>query len=68
MRSARKHMRVREALPGGAAFRDRMNAIEDSGQQLAAVAAFFQELGARVDRLPAAVPAEQAVEFVENDA
>ena len=69
VRSARKHIAwYVKALPGGAAFRERMNAIDDSAQQLAAVAAFFLELGARMDRLPAAVPAQQAAEFAENDA
>jgi len=55
VRSARKHIAwyVR-ALPGGEAFRAGMNDIEDSARQLAAVADFFDALGARVDRLPPA--------------
>jgi tRNA-dihydrouridine synthase B len=55
VRSARKHIAwyVR-ALPEGEAFRARMNEIEDSASQLAAVQAFFDALGARMDRLPPA--------------
>ncbi|HET8746325.1 MAG TPA: tRNA-dihydrouridine synthase, partial [Ramlibacter sp.] len=55
VRSARKHIGwyVR-TLPGGEAFRTSMNEIEDSASQLAAVAAFFDALGARMDRLPPA--------------
>jgi tRNA-dihydrouridine synthase B len=47
VRSARKHIGwYVKALPGGAAFRERMNSIEDSVAQLAAVSEFFDELGA----------------------
>jgi tRNA-dihydrouridine synthase B len=55
VRSARKHIAwyVR-ALPGGEAFRTEMNDMEDSASQLAAVRAFFDALGARMDRLPPA--------------
>jgi len=55
VRSARKHIGwyVR-TLPGGEAFRARMNELEDSASQLAAVTAFFDALGARMDRLPVA--------------
>ncbi|MGZ5196183.1 MAG: tRNA dihydrouridine synthase DusB [Ramlibacter sp.] len=54
VRSARKHIGwyVR-GLPGGEAFRARMNAIDECGQQLLAVAQYFDELGGRMDRLPA---------------
>jgi tRNA-dihydrouridine synthase B len=66
VRSARKHIGwyVR-SLPGGAQFRERMLGIEDSRAQHEAVAAFFDELAARTDRMPAggapalAEPAEQ---------
>jgi tRNA-dihydrouridine synthase B len=53
VRSARKHIGwyVR-ALPGGADFRARMNLIEDSSLQTAAVAGYFDALAADVDRLP----------------
>ena len=50
--SARKHIGwyVR-ALPGGEAFRGRMNTLGDSSSQASAVADFFDRLGARTDRL-----------------
>ncbi len=53
VRSARKHIGwyVRQ-LPGGDAFRARMLTIEDSGQQLDAVATYFDILGLTLDRLP----------------
>jgi tRNA-dihydrouridine synthase B len=53
VRSARKHVGwyVRD-LPGGEAFRARMLRMEDSAQQLFAVASYFDALGATLDRLP----------------
>lgn len=68
VRSARKHIAwyVR-ALPGGEAFRADMNEIEDSASQLAAVAAFFDALGARMDRLPPASD-EVTEALAESDA
>jgi len=55
VRSARKHIGwYVNALPGGAAFRARMNSIDDCAGQLDAVAAFFDELGSVTDRMPAA--------------
>ena len=67
VRSARKHIAwYVKALPGGAQFRARMNAIEDCAAQMRAVTEFFDELGARMDRMPAATTREageeQAVE------
>ena len=55
VRSARKHIgwAVRP-LPGGEAFRARMNAIDGSAAQLAAVNDFFDRLADRHERLPAA--------------
>ncbi len=55
VRSARKHIgwAVR-ALPGGAAFRDAMNAIDDCDAQLRAVRAFFDRLADLHARLPGA--------------
>jgi len=54
VRSARKHIGwYVKALPGAAEFRVRMNAIEDGAAQLRAVAGFFDELGATMDRMPA---------------
>ncbi len=67
VRSARKHIGwyVR-SLPGGAAFRARMNSLEDRAGQLQAVADFFDELGSITDRMPAPTTArageEQLVE------
>ena len=54
VRTARKHIAwyVR-SLPGGEVFRADMNAIEDCGQQLRAVAGYFDALNVRMDRLPA---------------
>jgi tRNA-dihydrouridine synthase B len=68
VRSARKHIGwyVR-TLPEGEAFRARMNAIEDSATQLAAVDGFFGSLAARMDRMPAAYD-ERPHELVESDA
>ena len=55
VRSARKHIGwyVR-TLPGGAAFRARMNMIDGCDEQLAAVSGFFEQLEARFDRIPGA--------------
>jgi tRNA-dihydrouridine synthase B len=54
VRTARKHIGwYVKALPGGEVFRARMNQIEDCGLQAAAVAAYFDELNARMDRFPA---------------
>ncbi|NML43045.1 tRNA dihydrouridine synthase DusB [Ramlibacter sp. G-1-2-2] len=69
VRSARKHIGwYVKALPGGAEFRDRMNNIENSAEQFAAVAAFFEALGTRMDRLPVPSTSEQAGAFAESDA
>jgi tRNA-dihydrouridine synthase B len=59
VRTARKHIGwyVR-ALPGGEAFRARMNGLEDSTAQVGAVADFFDELSGHMDRMPAVLPAE----------
>jgi tRNA-dihydrouridine synthase B len=53
VRSARKHIGwyVR-SLPGGEAFRERMNTLESSEQQLAAVAHYLDGLAQHMDRLP----------------
>ncbi|MBG6070952.1 MULTISPECIES: tRNA dihydrouridine synthase DusB [unclassified Polaromonas] len=55
VRTARKHIGwyVR-SLPGGEAFRGRMNGLEDCQAQLDAVNEFFDGLGADMDRIPAA--------------
>jgi tRNA-dihydrouridine synthase B len=71
VRSARKHIGwyVRR-LPGGEAFRSRMNLIEDSAAQWQAVSDFFGELGGRGDRMPAplAATATGGSEIVEANA
>nr|WP_315208470.1 tRNA dihydrouridine synthase DusB [uncultured Albidiferax sp.] len=63
VRTARKHIGwYVKTLPGGEAFRARMNLLEDPQQQWAAVDAFFAELASRMDRMPAATgldPEEQ---------
>ena len=53
VRSARKHIGwyVR-SLPGGEAFREQMNALESSEQQMAAVAHYLDGLAEHMDRLP----------------
>jgi tRNA-dihydrouridine synthase B len=53
VRTARKHIGwyVR-GLPDGEAFRQRMNLIEGTTQQLRAVAHYLDALGDRMDRLP----------------
>jgi tRNA-dihydrouridine synthase B len=55
VRSARKHIGwyVR-ALPGGEAFRTRMNLLDSSVAQVAAVAQFMDDLNETMDRIPAA--------------
>ncbi|MBL8308349.1 MAG: tRNA dihydrouridine synthase DusB [Rubrivivax sp.] len=58
VRSARKHIgwAVR-GLPGGEAFRQRMNTIDAAEAQRRAVAGFFAELADTHERLPAAAAA-----------
>jgi tRNA-dihydrouridine synthase B len=54
VRTARKHIAwYVQALPGGQAFRQRMNALDSCEAQLAAVAEFFDDLALRMDRMPA---------------
>ncbi|MBX9873065.1 MAG: tRNA dihydrouridine synthase DusB [Burkholderiaceae bacterium] len=66
VRSARKHIGwyVR-GLPGGEVFRTRMNALDDAQAQLRAVADYFDELGTRMDRLPAAADLVDTEEDME---
>ena len=55
VRSARKHIGwYVKSLPGGAAFRDRMNQLESCEAQVLAVSEFFDALETRVDRIPCA--------------
>jgi tRNA-dihydrouridine synthase B len=54
VRTARKHIGwYVKTLPGGEAFRARMNLLEDCPAQLAAVGGFFDSLGDQRDRIPA---------------
>ena len=61
VRSARKHIGwyVR-ALPGGAAFRTRMNGIDSAALQWQVVADYFEELADSHERLPTAPVAQPA--------
>ena len=54
VRSARKHIGwYVKTLPGGEAFRARMNLLEDAALQMQAVDDFFEELASCMDRIPA---------------
>ena len=54
VRSARKHIGwYVKTLPGGEAFRARMNLMEDCAVQMRAVEDFFEELASHMDRIPA---------------
>ncbi|OYU44635.1 MAG: tRNA dihydrouridine synthase DusB, partial [Burkholderiales bacterium PBB4] len=66
VRSARKHIGwyVRE-LPGGEVFRARMNMLESSAAQVAAVAHYFDDLNQTMDRIPA--QSEGAANLREQD-
>ena len=68
MRTARKHIGwyVR-TLPGGEAFRARMNTIEDSAQQWQAVADYFDALAERMERMPVALDAVQMLLSDEDE-
>jgi tRNA-dihydrouridine synthase B len=69
VRSARKHIAwyVRD-LPGGEAFRARMNTLDDCQAQWQAVADFFDELAVASDRMPASLPAAPApVDTAQRD-
>ena len=62
VRSARKHIGwYVKALPGGEAFRARINLLEDCQAQLQAVSDFFDSLGEHMDRMPAPSVNEQPV-------
>ena len=68
VRTARKHIGwyVR-ALPGGEAFKARMNLVESSGLQLAGVATFFDELGGHMDRMPGPSAPQMTTTNIYND-
>ena len=53
VRTARKHIAwYLRSLPGGEAFRDHMNSLEDSASQQRTVAEFLDDLAERHERLP----------------
>ncbi|WP_119155445.1 tRNA dihydrouridine synthase DusB [Caldimonas tepidiphila] len=57
VRTARKHIGwYLRTLPGGERFRQHINGIDDPRAQLAAVADYFDRLGATCERLPAQTP------------
>ena len=67
VRSARKHIAwYLRALPGGEAFRQHINTIEDSAAQWQAVADFLDVLGSQMDRMPAATAAPADTEEQEG--
>ena len=54
VRSARKHIGwYLQDLPGGEEFRQRMNMLEDSVSQVAAVQDYLEHLNEKMDRIPA---------------
>jgi len=60
VRTARKHIGwYVKSLPGGEAFRARMNLLENCEAQLRAVSGFFEGLGTQMDRIPAAAAAAE---------
>ncbi len=61
VRTARKHIGwYVKTLPGGEAFRARMNLLEQGQAQLQAVTDFFEALGGQMDRVPAAQDASDS--------
>ncbi len=61
VRTARKHIGwYVKTLPGGEAFRARMNLLDDCAVQTQAVADYFDGLGVHMDRLPGADLVSQA--------
>ena len=62
VRSARKHIGwALRGLPGGEAFRQQMNSLDDARQQAAAVAEFFDNLAQRHILLPQAAAANDGL-------
>jgi tRNA-dihydrouridine synthase B len=53
-------------LPGGDEFRDHMNTLETAELQSRAVADFFEEMAARMERMPKAVAGIQAEAALET--
>ena len=67
VRSARKHIGwyVRD-LPGGEVFREYMNTLETADLQSRAVADFFEDMAAFMERMPKAVAGNQAEMALET--
>ena len=62
VRTARKHIGwYVKTLPGGEAFRAQMNQLDNCDAQLSAVGEFFDALGDRMDRIPAAADGSLAI-------
>jgi tRNA-dihydrouridine synthase B len=54
VRSARKHIGwYVHSLPGGEAFRQQINSLQDSASQLTSVAHYLDDLNLQMDRIPA---------------
>ena len=69
LRTARKHIGwYLSGLPGGAELRRHINTISDTATQWQAVADWFDELGARHDRLPVATVSDIEEEQQEQAA
>jgi tRNA-dihydrouridine synthase B len=67
VRTARKHIGwYVKALPGGEAFRTRMNALEDCAAQVCAVSGFFDALSGAMDRMPGVSSTEPEYSEEEN--
>ena len=67
VRSARKHIAwYLRALPGGEAFRQHINTIEDSAAQWQAVADYLDALGQQMDRMPVATDVSANTEEQEG--
>jgi tRNA-dihydrouridine synthase B len=63
VRSARKHIGwYTRDLPGGEAFRQAMNTVDDTKQQHQAVSDYFDQLALHMDRLPAQPSSVAAVQ------
>jgi len=68
VRTARKHIgwAVR-ALPGGEAFREHMNTLDQVDEQTRAVSDFFEQLSLRHPRLPAHAPQQDPTDAHEGE-
>ncbi len=68
VRTARKHIGwYVKSLPGGEAFRQRMNLLESCDTQIAAVNDYFDELNLSMDRLPSMTASSMNEDEFENN-